>query len=69
MARPCEAITSCWRGILGKSRKLAPRGPPKTNNDIPVSGAVINPCNGEIVTFGGVDHFTARLTILAIPLL
>jgi len=29
--------------------------------DIPVSGAVINPCNGETVTFSGVDHFTARV--------
>jgi len=31
------------------------------NMDIPVSGAVINPCNGETVTFSGVDHFTARV--------
>ena len=34
-----------------------------TNIDIPVSGVVFNPCNGEIVTFSGVEHFTAR-TIL-----
>jgi len=33
------------------------------NVDIPVSGAVINPCNGETVTFSGVDHFTARVTL------
>ena len=32
------------------------------NVDIPVSGAVINPCNGETVTFSVVDHFTARVT-------
>jgi len=33
------------------------------NMDIPVSGAVINPCNGETVTFSGVDHFTARVVV------
>ena len=33
------------------------------NVDIPVSGAVINPCNGETVTFSGVDHFTARVVL------
>lgn len=32
------------------------------NIDIPVSGAVFNPCNGETVTFTGVDHFTMSLT-------
>jgi hypothetical protein len=32
------------------------------NVDIPLSGAVINPCNGETVTFSGVDHFTIHLT-------
>ena len=32
------------------------------NVDIPVSGTVFNPCNGETVTFSGVDHFTARVT-------
>jgi hypothetical protein len=34
-----------------------------TNIDIPVSGQVFNPCNGEIVTFSGVDHFTAHVTL------
>ena len=33
------------------------------NVDIPVSGALINPCNGETVTFSGIDHFTARVTL------
>jgi hypothetical protein len=33
-----------------------------TNVDIPISGAVFNPCNGETVTFTGVDHFTAHVT-------
>lgn len=28
-------------------------------HDIPVSGNVINPCNGEDVTFSGVQHFVA----------
>lgn len=32
------------------------------NIDIPVSGAVFNPCNGETVTFTGVDHFTMTVT-------
>jgi hypothetical protein len=32
------------------------------NLDIPVNGTVFNPCNGENVTFTGVDHFTAHLT-------
>jgi hypothetical protein len=36
---------------------------PDINLDIPVSGQVFNPCNGEIVTFSGVDHFTAHLTL------
>ena len=34
-----------------------------TNTDIPLSGTVTNPCNGETVTFSGVDHFTAQVTI------
>lgn len=34
-----------------------------TNIDIPISGAVMNPCNGETVTFSGVDHFTAKITL------
>jgi hypothetical protein len=37
-----------------------------TNVDIPVSGVVFNPCNGENVFFNGVDHFTAHLTISGI---
>ena len=32
------------------------------NTDIPVSGAVFNPCNGETVTFSGIDHFTVHVT-------
>jgi len=28
------------------------------NFDMPVSGVVLNPCNGETVTFTGIDHFT-----------
>ena len=34
-----------------------------TNVDIPISGTVFNPCNGETVTFTGVDHFTAHVTL------
>jgi hypothetical protein len=34
-----------------------------TNIDIPISGAVFNPCNGETVTFTGVDHFMAHVTL------
>ena len=34
-----------------------------TNIDIPINGAVFNPCNGETVTFTGVDHFTAQVTL------
>jgi hypothetical protein len=33
------------------------------NNRTPVNGAVINPCNGETVTFNGVDHFVATVTL------
>jgi hypothetical protein len=33
-----------------------------TNIDIPVSGAVFNPCNGETVTFNGVEHFVMSVT-------
>ena len=32
-------------------------------HDIPLSGAVFNPCNGETVTFTGVDHFTMQVTL------
>jgi len=35
---------------------------PVLNVDIPVSGAVFNPCNGETVTFSGIDHFTIHVT-------
>jgi len=34
-----------------------------TNVHIPISGTVVNPCNGETVTFSGVDHFTATVTL------
>jgi hypothetical protein len=33
------------------------------NVDIPISGTVFNPCNGETVTFSGIDHFTASVTL------
>src|ERR1700740_3457850 len=33
------------------------------NVHIPVSGVVFNPCNGETVTFNGIDHFTATVTL------
>lgn len=36
-----------------------------TNIDIPISGTVFNPCNGETVTFNGVDHFVASVTLNA----
>jgi len=32
------------------------------NVKIPISGAVFNPCNGETVTFSGIDHFTMHVT-------
>jgi len=34
-----------------------------TNIDIPLAGAVSNPCNGETVFFTGIDHFTASVTL------
>lgn len=33
------------------------------NENMPVSGQVFNPCNGETVTFSGVDHFIVLLTL------
>ena len=33
------------------------------NVTIPISGTVLNPCNGEAVAFSGTDHFTARVTL------
>src|SRR5258708_6176082 len=33
------------------------------NVDIPISGTVFNPCNGETVTFSGIDHFTLHVTL------
>lgn len=33
-----------------------------TNLDVPVSGVVVNPCNGENVAFNGVDHVSAQVT-------
>ena len=33
-----------------------------TNVNIPVSGTVVNPCNGENVAFNGIAHFTATMT-------
>jgi len=32
------------------------------NLDIPISGTAFNPCNGETVTFSGIDHFTIHVT-------
>jgi hypothetical protein len=32
------------------------------NVNIPISGAVFNPCNAETATFSGIDHFTASVT-------
>jgi len=32
------------------------------NVDIPINGTVFNPCNGETVTFTGIDHFTMTMT-------
>jgi hypothetical protein len=48
-------------GVIG----LAPRGRAAlvTSIDIPISGSVFNPCNGENVAFTGVDHFTAHITL------
>jgi hypothetical protein len=48
-------------GILGITLKV--RGGVVTNIKIPVSGVVFNPCNGENVSFSGLDHVTARVTI------
>lgn len=33
------------------------------NAHIPVNGAVFNPCNGETVTFSGIDHFLTSVTL------
>jgi hypothetical protein len=33
------------------------------NIDIPVNGTVFNPCNGETVTFNGVEHLVVSLTL------
>jgi hypothetical protein len=33
-----------------------------SNQDIPISGQVTNPCNGETVTFSGIVHLTFNLT-------
>lgn len=33
------------------------------NIDIPISGSVFNPCNGEVVAFSGVDHVTVHITL------
>jgi hypothetical protein len=33
------------------------------NTIIPINGAVINPCNGETVTFNGLDHFVVTVTL------
>jgi hypothetical protein len=35
------------------------------NIEIPISGTVFNPCNGETVTFTGVDHYVASVTLNA----
>ena len=32
------------------------------NAHVPIRGAVFNPCNGETVTFSGIDHFTTSVT-------
>lgn len=34
-----------------------------SNVDIPLSGTVINPCNGETIFFSGIDHFTLQITV------
>jgi len=34
-----------------------------TNVHIPLSGTAFNPCNGETVTFSGIDHFTVHVTL------
>jgi hypothetical protein len=47
-------------GLLGFA--LRGRASVVTNIDIPISGMVFNLCNGEDVTFVGVDHFTAHMT-------
>ena len=52
------------------ARKMALAGPlalvfmtaAATGFDIPVSGFVVNPCNGELVAFNGTEHIVDRLT-------
>ena len=50
-------VTAAVLGFALKSRASV-----VTNVDIPLSGVVVNPCNGENAAFTGVDHFTARVT-------
>src|SRR5215470_15254667 len=33
------------------------------NVNIPISGTVFNPCNGETITFSGNDHFIVHVTL------
>jgi hypothetical protein len=47
-------------GVLGFP--LRGRASVIQNIDIPVSGFVVNPCNGENVAFNGIDHSTLSLT-------
>jgi hypothetical protein len=55
------AVCLLTLGVLGFAMKS--RASVVTNVDIPLSGVVFNPCNGENVSFTGLDHFTARVTL------
>jgi hypothetical protein len=41
---------------------LSSRASVVENIDIPISGIIVNPCNGENVAFNGIDHVTLSLT-------
>ena len=59
--RPILGVT-CLLTVGALGFALRGRAGVVTNIDIPISGTVLNPCNGENVAFTGIDHFTARLT-------
>jgi hypothetical protein len=47
----------------GTSAMAAPATTSTTSYDIPMSGTVVNPCNGESVTWQGTAHFVEHQTV------
>ncbi len=60
--RPILSV-ACLLTVGAMGLTLRGRAGVVTNIDIPISGSVFNPCNGENVAFAGVDHFTAHITL------